>query len=144
LQHLLKKDHAFWQAEANKARIETGLYIDGVYRDGADRHTLETVNPVNGEVIGELAIATKADVDEAVASAKQAYKSGVWSHISPRKRMEVLYRFADLVEKNAAKLTVLESLDMGNPLLECLLPIYLRLSVLFAILLNVLIKLKAQ
>ena len=43
LKHLLEKNHAFWQAEAKNVRIETGLYIDGVYRDGADRHTLETV-----------------------------------------------------------------------------------------------------
>jgi gamma-glutamyl-gamma-aminobutyraldehyde dehydrogenase len=120
LQHLLEKNHAFWQAEAEKVRIETGLYIDGVYRDGADRHTLETVNPVSGEVIGELAIATKADVDEAVASAKQAYDAGVWSHISPRKRMNVLFKFADLVEQHAAKLTVLESLDMGKPVTRVL------------------------
>ncbi|XQW86676.1 aldehyde dehydrogenase [Thalassotalea piscium] len=120
MQHLLEKNHAFWQAEAKKVRIETGLYIDGVYRDGADRHTLETVNPVSGEVIGELAIATKTDVNEAVASAKQAYDAGVWSHISPRKRMDVLFKFADLVEQHAAKLTVLESLDMGKPVTRVL------------------------
>ncbi|RTE67314.1 aldehyde dehydrogenase [Amphritea opalescens] len=115
MQDLLNKDHAFWKAKSNNVRIETGLYIDGEFHEGSEGHRLETVNPVNGKIIAELAIATKTDVNVAVASAKQAFQSGVWSRIAPRKRMDILFRFADLVEENAADLVVLESLDMGKP-----------------------------
>lgn len=115
LKDLLNKDHAFWQNHAAKIRIETGLYIDGEFNEGSDGHRLESVNPANGKIIAELAVATKTDVDNAVASAKLAFQSGIWSRISPRRRMQVLFRFADLVEENAADLVVLESLDMGKP-----------------------------
>jgi acyl-CoA reductase-like NAD-dependent aldehyde dehydrogenase len=44
----------------------------------------------------------------------------VWSRMAPRQRMEVLYRFATLIEENAASLAVLETLDMGKPIADVL------------------------
>lgn len=115
LQELLQKDHAFWKALASSVRIETGLFTNGEFHEGGDGHRLQSINPANGEVIAELAVATERDVDKAVAVAKQSFQAGIWSRIAPVKRMEVLYRFAELVEENAADLVVLESLDMGKP-----------------------------
>jgi len=120
LQELLKKPHIFWQEQARNVRIETGLYLNGKFIKGCEGHQLESVNPVNGDVIAKLDIATQADVDKAVLIAKQAFHSGVWSQMAPRKRMEILYRFAELVEENAADLAVLESLDMGKPVTRVL------------------------
>jgi len=63
-----------------------------------------------------MSAGSERDVDAAVASAKRAFQSGVWSRRAPRERMEILYRFADLVAENAEQLSVLETLDMGKPI----------------------------
>ncbi len=115
LEHLRQQDHAFWKSAARQVRIETGLFINGEFHEGMDGHRLHTVNPATGQNIAQLAVATEQDVDQAVASASQAFRSGVWSRIAPRERMDTLFRFADLIQVNAADLVVLESLDMGKP-----------------------------
>jgi len=107
-----------WQAVATKARqqIETRLFIDGDYVDASDGGRFTTVDPSNGATLAEMSAGTGADIDMAVAAAKGAFKSGVWSRLAPRSRMEILYRFADLVDEHAEELAVLETLDMGKPI----------------------------
>jgi acyl-CoA reductase-like NAD-dependent aldehyde dehydrogenase len=41
------------------------------------------------------------DIDRAVEAAKRAFKSGVWSRMAPRKRMEVLYPLRDLIDQHS-------------------------------------------
>ncbi len=113
-------DHAHWReaAEREKARIETRFFIDGEYRDAARGGRFENINPATGEVVAEMARGTEEDIDLAVAAALRAYRSGAWSRMAPRDRMEVLYRFADLIEQNAESLAVRETLDMGKPIAD--------------------------
>ena len=75
-------------------------------------------NPATGETLAEMSAGTAEDIDRAVAAAKRAFKSGVWSRMAPRKRMEILYRFATLIEQHAESLAVLETLDMGKPIAD--------------------------
>jgi gamma-glutamyl-gamma-aminobutyraldehyde dehydrogenase len=58
------------------------------------------------------------EIDHAVAVARKAFKSGVWSRMEPRARMAVLERFSALVEANAEELALLDSLDMGKPVMD--------------------------
>ena len=111
-------DNAKWHdvAHGAKQKIETRLLIDGKFVDAAKGGRFVTTNPANGEALAEMSAATAEDIDRAVAAAKQAFRSGVWSRMAPRQRMEVLYRFADLVDENAEQLAVLETLDMGKPI----------------------------
>jgi gamma-glutamyl-gamma-aminobutyraldehyde dehydrogenase len=107
-----------WHDIANreKNRIETRFFIDGEYRDAVDGRRFRNINPANGEILAEMARGTEADIDMAVASALSAYRSGTWSRMAPRDRMEVLYRFADLIEQQSETLAVLDTLDMGKPI----------------------------
>jgi gamma-glutamyl-gamma-aminobutyraldehyde dehydrogenase len=107
-----------WQDLADRARtqIETRLFIDGDYRDSTAGGRFATINPANGETLAEMSEGMPEDIDGAVASAKAAYKAGVWSRIAPRERMEILYAFADLIDEHAGDLAVLETLDMGKPI----------------------------
>jgi gamma-glutamyl-gamma-aminobutyraldehyde dehydrogenase len=118
LANLENYDHDKWQTVAGDAekRIETRLYIDGGFVDAADGGRFTTVNPASGEAIEEMSEGSAKDIDTAVAAAMRAYKSGVWSRMAPRDRMEVLYRFADLVAEQTEELAVLETLDMGKPI----------------------------
>jgi len=107
-----------WQkvAQAAKRNIETRLFIDGKFVDAARGGRFVTTNPANGETLAEMSAGTGEDIDRAVASALRTFRSGAWSRMAPRERMEVLYRFADLVDENAEQLAVLETLDMGKPI----------------------------
>jgi len=111
-------DEARWRqvAGAAKQQIETRMFIDGDYVDAAHGGRFITVDPANGETLAEMSEGTAEDIDRAVAVAKRAYQSGVWSDMAPRDRMEVLYRFADLIDEHAEELAVLETLDMGKPI----------------------------
>ena len=118
LSEIQSHDRQQWAtvAENAKSRIETRLFIDGDYRDAAAGGRFTTTNPANGEILAEMSEGRPADIDRAVASARTAFRSGVWSRIAPRERMEILYRFADLVDQQAEDLAVLETLDMGKPI----------------------------
>jgi gamma-glutamyl-gamma-aminobutyraldehyde dehydrogenase len=103
-------------ADSAKSGIETRLFINGEYVDAIGGGRFTTINPANGETLAEMSEGMPGDIDRAVAAAKAAFKSGVWSRMAPRDRMEILYRFADLLEENAEGLAVLETLDMGKPI----------------------------
>jgi len=97
-------------------RIDGRAIIDGDRVASASGDTFVTVNPATGEALAEVAKGGPADVDRAVAAARAAYESGVWSRRDAADRGAVLRRLADLIEHNAAELALLESLDMGKPL----------------------------
>jgi acyl-CoA reductase-like NAD-dependent aldehyde dehydrogenase len=56
------------------------------------------------------------DADLAVKGARAAFESGVWSRMAPMDRKMVLVRWAELIEKHADELALLETLDVGKPI----------------------------
>ncbi|MEM7359117.1 MAG: aldehyde dehydrogenase family protein [Pseudomonadota bacterium] len=111
---------ADWQNLAESIQIESRLFINGEYVDAQAGKTFESVNPANGQLLANVAEASEADVDLAVVAAKAAWDSGVWRNMSPRDRMAVMQRFADLVEENTAELALLDCLDIGKPISDML------------------------
>jgi gamma-glutamyl-gamma-aminobutyraldehyde dehydrogenase len=111
-------DKQRWRSVASHARehLETRLFIDGEFCDAVDGGRFATVNPATGETLAKMAKGMPEDVDRAVAAALAAFRSGSWSRIAPRERMDILYRFANLIDEKAEDLAVLETLDMGKPI----------------------------
>lgn len=109
-----------WQARAAALKPDTRLFIDGAFVDAAKGGKFETVNPATGEVVAEVARGTAEDVNRAVASARKAFRSGVWSRMAPSDRMAVMRRFADLIEAHAEDFALLDTLDMGKPISDML------------------------
>lgn len=101
-------------------KLPTGIFIDGVYRAAQGGATFETTNPFDGVVIGKVPACTAADVDIAVASARVAFESGVWSDLHPSERKSILCKLADLIEANTQELAVMEALDAGKPITDCI------------------------
>lgn len=87
--------------------------IDGEPHTGAGA-TLDVTNPSTGEVIRQVACADAATVERAVAAAKAAYPA--WRDTPPAKRAQVMYRFKQLLEDNAERLTYLVSEEHGKTL----------------------------
>jgi gamma-glutamyl-gamma-aminobutyraldehyde dehydrogenase len=102
------------------ARSAARLFIDGDYVDAALGGRFESINPANGDVVAEVAEGGSVDIDVAVAAARRAYRSGGWSRMAPRSRMEVLYRLAELVDERAEDFAILETLEMGKPIADVL------------------------
>jgi aldehyde dehydrogenase (NAD+) len=95
---------------------QTKMLIDGEWHDAVSGKTFETINPATGEVIARVAEGDDADIDLAVAAARRAFDSGPWSKMTARERGRLLYRLADLIEKNADELAALETLNNGKPI----------------------------
>ncbi|HLV86210.1 MAG TPA: aldehyde dehydrogenase family protein [Candidatus Sulfotelmatobacter sp.] len=93
----------------------TKILINNRWTNSRSGKTFPTVNPATGEEICQVAEADAVDVDEAVKAARKAFESGPWSRMSAAERGKLIYKLADLVEKHADELAMLESLDNGKP-----------------------------
>ena len=72
-------------------------------------------NPATGTVIANVPEGDKADVDLAVAAARRAFDDGVWAKVGPSGRGKMLWKMADLIERDLEELAELESIDNGKP-----------------------------
>ncbi|KAJ5587835.1 uncharacterized protein N7459_003600 [Penicillium hispanicum] len=91
----------------------TGLFINNEFVPGFDGRTFQTINPHDEKPIVAVHEATERDVDIAVQAARNAL-NGEWKHITPSKRGQLLTRLADLLERDAETLAVIEALDNGK------------------------------
>ncbi|MEU1301674.1 aldehyde dehydrogenase [Streptomyces shenzhenensis] len=96
----------------------TQPFIDGKLVAPLTDETFDSVNPATGQVIATVAACGQADVDAAVASARAAFDSGVWSRATPAERKAVLLRFADLLDEHIDELAALDSIDAGKPITD--------------------------
>lgn len=92
------------------------LFIGGQRIASQGGPVLTLVSPHNGAVVGRVASASEADIDVAVATAREAFDTGVWPTIAPAARHAVLARFAELHAENAEEFARLTSLENGSPL----------------------------
>lgn len=95
------------------------MALQSVIEDLAKRpgtgEVIPVIDPATEEQITEFRDAGPEAVDEAVARAKAAYQSGVWTDIPARQRAKVLWRLGDLIDEHAGQFAELESLDSGMP-----------------------------
>ena len=87
-------------------------YIDGAQVTTAGP-THQIINPANGGVVAEYALATTADVDDAVAAARRALRG--WASATPVDRSAVLAKLAKLADAAAKDLVVEEVSQTGKP-----------------------------
>ncbi|MEI4472279.1 aldehyde dehydrogenase [Frigidibacter sp. MR17.24] len=108
-----------YRAIAAGLDLPQNAFIDGGFRPAIGGATFETVNPATGAVLTRVAACGAADVDLAVAKAREAFEDGRWSRLPPGARKAVLLRLARLMERDARELAVLESLDSGKTIHDC-------------------------
>jgi aldehyde dehydrogenase (NAD+) len=95
---------------------QTKILIGNKWVDSVSGKTFKTINPATGDILAEVAEADAADVDIAVKAARKAFHAKApWRRMSASERGKLLNRLADLIEKNAAQLAMLESIDNGKP-----------------------------
>jgi gamma-glutamyl-gamma-aminobutyraldehyde dehydrogenase/4-guanidinobutyraldehyde dehydrogenase/NAD-dependent aldehyde dehydrogenase len=107
-----------WRERAEQVEIPRQAFIDGEFADPASGETFKCVSPIDGRALGEVASCGAADVDRAVAGARAAFDSGVWSQCAPKERKRVLLRLAELIDAHREELATLETLDVGKPITD--------------------------
>ena len=92
------------------------LYIDGHWREGAAARKLPVLNPATGELMGELACAETADLEEVAEAANRGFD--VWRKISAFDRYKIMRKAAQLLRDRVETVAQLMTLEQGKPLAE--------------------------
>lgn len=92
----------------------TGLFINNEFVPSKSGTTLESINTYDECVIARVAVGGEEDIDIAVSAARAAFKSPEWREISAADRGALLWRLADLYEKNAHILASIDAWDNGK------------------------------
>lgn len=90
-------------------------FINGTYSYSNGEY-LDVFSPLNGEVISQVPLSSAAVVDEAVTGAMQAFPA--WSELPIKERVQVFYRYRNLLEKYFEELAALISEENGKTLDE--------------------------
>jgi gamma-glutamyl-gamma-aminobutyraldehyde dehydrogenase len=112
----MEKNLAYWQDKAATLSIEGRAFIDGEYRHAANGRTFDCLSPIDGKLLVKVADSAADDVNAAVAAARGAFDSRVWSGLNPRQRKAILLRWAGLLREHLDELSLLETLDAGKPI----------------------------
>ena len=109
-----------WTKKADALTLDGRAFIGGRRCPAASNETFETLNPANGKVLADIARCDARDIDQAVVAARDAFESGIWSKAAPSHRKAVLLKLAQLIEDHTDELAMLEALEAGKPVSECL------------------------
>ncbi|NIB45150.1 aldehyde dehydrogenase [Pseudomaricurvus alkylphenolicus] len=91
------------------------LYINGQWQAGSDG-VFERLSPAHEQPVARFEQASRSQAEQAVAAARSAFDSGVWSESDAADRAEVLFKFADLLMEHQERLGALESITHGTPI----------------------------
>jgi succinate-semialdehyde dehydrogenase/glutarate-semialdehyde dehydrogenase len=94
----------------------TQLFIDGAWMAAASGRTLPVVNPANGEQIGTVAHAERADLDRALEAADKGFRA--WRKVSAFERSKILRKAANLLRERADAIAPLMTQEQGKTLVE--------------------------
>lgn len=97
-------------------KLNTGLFINGQWRDAEDGKTVEVRNPATGDVITTIADGSAADAEEAIKVAGDTQES--WGATPPRERAEILRRAFELLIERGDDIAAVMTAEMGKPFAE--------------------------
>ncbi|MEG9623618.1 MULTISPECIES: aldehyde dehydrogenase [Pseudomonas] len=107
-----------WQQRAaQQSFIDTAL-IDGRRVAACSGATFEAINPATNQLLAKVAACGELEVDQAVRSARRAFEQGPWARMAPTARKRVLLRLAELMLAHREELALLDSLNMGKPVMD--------------------------
>ncbi len=98
------------------AKVPTGLFIGGEWRDSSEGSTIEVEDPATGKTLTSVASATPADGKSALDAAVAAQAG--WAATAPRERAELLRSAFELLTERADDFALLMTLEMGKPVAQ--------------------------
>jgi gamma-glutamyl-gamma-aminobutyraldehyde dehydrogenase len=118
MEHLNVFELTHWQNKAAAQPFPDQALIDGKPRSAQSGQTFAVINPATGQCLANVAACGDEDVNAAVRSARQVFEAGTWAARSPGERKQVLLRLADLIMDHREELALLDSLNMGKPVMD--------------------------
>jgi len=117
--HDREQEHAVILASRNDMVRALGdhsprVLIDGSWQASVAGDTMDVDDPADGSRIATIAAGDEQDVDLAVAAARRAFRHGPWPRMSASRRAALLFALADAIERDQARLALLESIDAGH------------------------------
>src|SRR3954468_23761868 len=94
------------------------MFIAGEWGPALDGARREIRCPADGQLVAQAAEASGEDTHAAIAAARQAFDTGPWPHMSERDRAAVLFRTADLIDRDRKDFVRAEALDTGKRFVE--------------------------
>ncbi len=107
---------AHFESLARTIELPRFAVIDGRLTQSASGRAFPNVAPRNGVVINHIAECDAADIDASVKAARSSFEDGRWRKLHYRKKKRILFKLAELIERDAEAFAVLESLDVGKPI----------------------------
>lgn len=108
----------YWQQRAARQTFISTALIDGQPVGALSGATFDTINPATNRLLAQVAACGAAEVDLAVRSARRAFDNGPWRRMPPGERKKVLIKLADLLMTHREELALLDSLNMGKPVMD--------------------------
>ena len=107
-------------AGVHSGSAPASLYINGQWEPATSGETRTIINPADGTTVGVVSEASEEDTERAIAAARKAFDSGVWSSVPAMERGKLLLRVAEQIRNNKEELANAESADTGKRLEESL------------------------
>jgi acyl-CoA reductase-like NAD-dependent aldehyde dehydrogenase len=101
--------------------VPAQMLINGEWCDSATGETFEKLNPANETVLATLPSGGTADIDAAVRAARAQFDGGEWSKMPAPARAALLYRLAELIDRDARRIAELQVYESGQPIHEPLM-----------------------
>ena len=92
------------------------MFVNGEWVSSETGSTYDVINPATTEVIAKVPKGDAKDAARAVDSAREAFDKGRWPRMSPAERAGLVWKLADLIEKDIDRLALLETLQQGKPI----------------------------
>jgi betaine-aldehyde dehydrogenase len=105
-------------SEAKASVRKYQMYINGEFVASHRGSYFPVVDPSTEEIIAEVPEADEKDVNRAVAAAKAAFDSGPWPQTTAQDRGRILFRLAERLRKESARLAEIEARNSGKPIVE--------------------------
>jgi aldehyde dehydrogenase len=99
-------------------KAKYGNYINGKFVEPKSGKYFDNPSPISNEIICSVARSNEKDVEAALDAAHAAFKE--WGKTDITTRSNILYKIADVLEKNLNLLATAECLDNGKPIRECM------------------------
>ncbi|MCX6504815.1 MAG: aldehyde dehydrogenase [Actinobacteria bacterium] len=95
--------------------VHDKLFIGGEWVAPEGKGVIEVISPHSEEVIGTVPDASTADIDKAIAAARNAFDNGPWPKMSPEERGEGIKRLSAALSSRAQDIADLISAQNGSP-----------------------------
>lgn len=111
-------DLSYWQQRAARQGFIDKALIGGRQIAAESGMTFDAINPATNQLLASVAACGAAEVELAVCSARRAFEHGPWARMAPGERKKILLRLAELMLQHREELALLDSLNMGKPVMD--------------------------